>query len=150
LHTDIQRIHTAGSQLLALIDEMLAPDYLERAAAKAGFEAARKRIRHDILNLLNPILNYSEMWLEDADHFVEGLHADLELIHTAGQRCLALVDNVLQFSESGGDVDLDSSGTFQEMESVVARLFNPAPPQRERLCGRLLVADDNDINRDIL
>lgn len=151
LYSDMQRVHDAGTQLLAMIDEVLAPDYLEQAVATTGFDTTRSRIRHDILNKLNPILNYTELWLEDGDHFVEGLHADLLLIRTAGQRCLSLVDVVLQFSEAGREPGVESSQAFQQIEGVVARLFRPnAGPARERLRGRLLVADDNDINRDIL
>ena len=151
LYSDMQRIHDSGTQLLALIDEVLAPDYLERATAETGFEAAQSMIRHDFLNKLNPILNYTDMWIEDSEHFVEGLRADLVLIRTAAQRCHALVDAVLRFSESAEVGELEAPGAFREMESVVSRLFRAnAGPARERLRGRLLVADDNDINRDIL
>ena len=92
---DIARIRQAAEELKALIENVLAPAELD-TADEAEFQKLRSRIRHDMLNKLNPVINYSEMWIEDAaDYFLEEFLPDLEMLHTLGKRCFERIDTIL-------------------------------------------------------
>src|SRR5439155_22162648 len=82
---DLRKIHASGRRLREMIDEFLAPETLAGQEGDPAFKALQSRVRHDLFNALNPVLNYCEMWLEDAEEqFLQGFHTDLQRIHGQG------------------------------------------------------------------
>lgn len=144
---DIERIEHAGDELLELLEDVLRPDEESNSFSDQEFEIIRSRVRHDLLNKLNIIINYSEMWLEDQEHFVEGFKADLQLIYDSGKRCLALVDTILKFSEAK---ELTNDSQLDAVIPEIAEIISPDNSPEKRMQGRVLVADDSESNRDIL
>jgi class 3 adenylate cyclase len=151
---DLERIQRAGRALLALINEVLDPARL--AAGSAEDEAAAgARIRHDLRTPVNAILGYSEMLIEDAQ--ASGREAgvdDLERIRGAGQRLLAVIDDIVRLSTGAG-----SAVPGEERDPRVSTMIEQAVSslrsleEQERTAtggGRILVVDDNEVNRDIL
>jgi CheY-like chemotaxis protein/class 3 adenylate cyclase len=133
---DLRRIQESGRRLRQLAAEVFDPQKLPFAHSE-GFARLQSRVRHDMLNALNPIINYCEMWLEDAPQ--QGLArflGDLREIHAQGRRCLAVLDRVLK-----------SKGASGRETHVVAALPGPIPGAEG---GRFLVVDDEADNRDIL
>lgn len=141
---DMQKIRAAGDSLKALVNGVLVPS----GGPPVDEQTVRSRLRHDMLNELNPVINYSEMWLEEADEqFLSGFVPELKLIRNAGLRAAELVDNIL------ASWDIDSAEVAPEAGDLdhLTALFDF---QREAAIateqGHVLVVDDNDINRDIL
>jgi len=143
---DIERIGNAGDSLASLVNDILTPSTAEFGTMDE--ESLRSRLRHDMLNELNPVINYSEMWLEDADEmFLSGFVPELKLIHNAGLRLAELVDQIL------AAWDIDSTDIAKEVVDLdqLRSLFDyqkDSAIATEK--GHVLVVDDNDINRDIL
>jgi class 3 adenylate cyclase len=148
--SDLQLMQTAGHDLSLLIDEILSPTGLEAAAANGELDRVRSRMRHDMLNKLNPIVNYSEMWLEEAvSPPLAAAASDLELLHKLGKECIVTIDRILD----SWDVDTVDLADFNIglVTSAVDRMFGRQPRDAAAcVIGHVLVVDDNQINRDIL
>ena len=152
---DLQKIQDAGRTLLALINEILDPARLEGATSAADLEAAGARMRHDLRTPVNAILGYSEMLMEDAEEAGQGAQVDdLRRIHGAGEKLLALLDDLVRLSTAGG-----ATPTMEEHDTRVSTMIEQAVSSLRSLDqqdrkgtegGRILVVDDNDINRDML
>jgi adenylate cyclase len=146
---DVSQIRAAAIELRSMAERALNPSDPESLVQMQSADRQR-RVRHDLVNRLNPVINYSEMWLEDAaDCGLEPFVSDLTLIRSLGKRALALIDALLspeaQENSQGGGEPLD----LRAIEQTVARLTAAAPAQEIHL-GSILVVDDNEINRDIL
>ncbi|MBI3864108.1 MAG: response regulator [Planctomycetia bacterium] len=148
---DVKRLNGAAGELRGLIEGVLTPDRLDAARAAGDWQAVKSRIRHDMLNRLNPVINYSEMWLEEAGDFQLGAFVpDLELLCGMGKRCFALIDTIMDSWDIESTVTADVvAPELKRLEDMVSRVTReqvdrPVEP------GRLLIVDDNEINRDIL
>ncbi len=143
---DIEKIQAAGDALLVLVNQILAPAADEASALED--ETVRSRLRHDMLNELNAVVNYSEMWLEEADEqFLSGFLPELEMIHNSGRRCAELVDQIL------ASWDIESSTQAEQLPDLghlLAIFVHQQADDETSELGSILVVDDNDINRDIL
>jgi class 3 adenylate cyclase len=140
---DLRKIHEAGQKLIVLVQDALQPASFVEAGPE--FEPTRPhgKMRHDILNLLNPIINYCDMWLEDAEElFLQGFAGDLRTIRSYGERCAERIDRLFAARTPPGPDASSPEGCWEWENLNVARLA--VEP------GRLLIVDDNEVNRDIL
>lgn len=143
---DLKHIGEAAERMAEMVHERVTANQLDGDdESKDG----RSRLRHDLLNELNPITNYSEMWIEDAED--EGLQPDvhdLQIIRVEGDRCIRLVGRIL----SGDSIDAaeEDDDTVQTETIVESVLMDDAPAIDRNITGSVLVADDNDTNRVIL
>jgi class 3 adenylate cyclase len=154
-HSDLQKIQSAGRTLLTLINEILDPAHFRASDAGVDLEAAGARIRHDLRTPVNAILGYSEMLIEDAEASgQDGSVDDLKRIHGAGQKLLMLIDDLVRLSTGGGAPTLGEAGDARVstmIEQAVSSLRSLEEQDRkETEGGRILVVDDNDINRDMI
>jgi two-component system sensor histidine kinase/response regulator len=103
---------------------------------------------HDLRSPLNQIIGYSEILLEDAAGTKgEEPGSDLQNIHAAGHRILALLEeNFTSLPDSlpGTTLALVAPRTTQSPERRAGALQAPNAP------GLLLVVDDDAANRDVL
>lgn len=141
---DLQRIHGAGKRLLGVINDLFDP------AKSAGLQADRGLIHHEVRTPLNQIIGYAEMLQEEAqDRGDSKLLGDLRKIDQAARHLLRLVvEHLLP-----GD---DNAVLLQAAAPSGATTFlkrNAAPansPAAGPLTGALLLADDDEANRDML
>jgi hypothetical protein len=54
---DIERIHRAASDMLEFLNEILRPEQLPQDRSDHALEIMRSRVKHDVLNKLNPIFD---------------------------------------------------------------------------------------------
>lgn len=153
---DLQKIHVAGEQLLALVNDILDPAKIEVGLLDLDLETLGANLRYELRTPLNDVIGYSEMLLEDAeDAGKKEFLPDLRRIHTAAERFLALINDIVKFvkSEDGEiDTELKTSGTAAMAWDVV-RTIRPLEEDVTVTLedqGSLLVVDDNEMNRDLL
>src|SRR6266513_1308188 len=142
---DLDRIHSAGEQLLGIIDDLCDP-----VAHRKMDEAS---MHHEVRTPLNQVIGYAEMLQELAkDMGQDSFASDLQKVHTAARRLLDLI--VQNFAS----IELNSEAVGSELippkhHQAFAR--EPTAEQNKAAgaaiaTGSLLVVDDNELNRDML
>jgi CheY-like chemotaxis protein len=150
--SDLSKILDAGRSLLLLINQLLDPARIE---GKEGvdLDAFGAEMRHHLRTPVNAVIGYSEMLLEEPEGLDAEAQADLGKIHSAGNRLLSLIDDILKLSqmESGHiAVDVEASGLSTVIRDVVSTIETLDAARRPSDGGRVLVVDDNDVNCDML
>jgi class 3 adenylate cyclase len=152
LMRDIKKIHTAGGQLLALFNDALAPWKIETGKLDL------LGMKREMLAPLNAIVGYSEICQEEAAELGKPeVVSDLKRINQAGYNLHRL------FESEEFAVKIDVSGASGE--PGVAPHPPPVPampparpsssmeylgPSGAHYSGRLLVVDDDAINREMM
>lgn len=140
LAPDLDKIHAAGKDLLALVDESLAAAKTD--AGVVDLAALSEAVRTP----LNAVVGYSGMLQEDAVELGrEDLVADLRRIEEAGTQMLGLVLAVL-------DLGRGAAAPAPSPPPAIGGHAAPPLPSAEQLIGHgsLLVVDDDEANRDML
>ena len=145
---DLERIHTAGRRLLAVVNEL----FDETKAA--NYQANPSLLDHEVRTPLNQIIGYAEMLQEEAHERGQPTFAnDLQKIHAAARQLLQRV--VENFGSSTGE----ATGWTQTAPSGATTFVrrDPGAPRSRRPvgaspfeAGSLLVADDDAANREML
>jgi adenylate cyclase len=141
---DLQRIHTAGTALQDLLQNVLAHE---------GSVIDRAKLRHDLRTPMNAIKGYGEMLVEDATNAGhEVLVSDLMRLLTAVQGVLARIDALVDFTGQPPDRGVaarpaDDAGVAGTLRVIKAAGLDPA---RAAWRGHILIVDDNAANRDLL
>ena len=159
---DMRKLHDSARELRRLVEGVLSAPLVDGAASHDELQTSRSRARHDMLNKLNPVINYSEMWLEDAaSEGLAGFIPDLTLLRGMGKRCYGILDTIMEApgleklgrettgSQLLGSETAAATPDLARMEALVQRMTAHHASQSNQT-GRLLIVDDNDINRDIL
>jgi CheY-like chemotaxis protein len=155
LVADLRRIRAAGHQLLGLVNEMLEADTIEPGGL--DLEHFGATLRHQLRTPINAVIGYAEMLLEDAaEPGRADLRADLQKIHAAAERFLALIDDIVHFC--GVEVgrmrleleSTDTSAMLQVLAGTISSLEETDAGPRPADHGLVLVVDDNALNRDVL
>ena len=152
---DLANIQAAGKQLLKLISDLLDDETVESNQQGQGLEAFGAHVRHELRTPINTILGYCEMLTEDAEDLGEqNLLPDLTRIHTATERLLSLIDDIVKFSGEGvheEDFDLEhrqASALVRDAVATIPALVKDAA--RSLRQGTLLLVDDSEMNRDLI
>lgn len=158
---DIKKIHTCGNQLLSLATTILDPARLEVSQLEQNLDSFSASIRLEMLTPLSTVIGYCEMLLEEAnDSFIP----DLERIHTAAQRLLSMVNDIVNIAEeqlrvidekqlSTTDLILSSfTGTtlVQSAATTIRSLSEIQSSDAIAQSGEILVVDDNETNCELL
>ena len=149
---DLKRIHTAGGQLLALINDALAPWKIE--TGKIDFSGMRREMRTP----LNAVIGYAELCLDEARASSHAeLVKDLEKILRAAKNLLTLFESEdypdqIEIGDPTGDLGIAGEATLGAMTppalAVTPTDFGVSAPQLPN--ARLLAVDDDDMNREML
>jgi adenylate cyclase len=148
---DLKRIHNSGGQLLAIINDALAPWKIETGKLDiAGMQ-------RDMRSPLNAIIGYAELCLDEARNAggKDALLADLKKIHRAALHLHKLFEDETfpeQFKPSvlpAHDTPVPAVPSLSPSVAPhsAADLVAPSLPVR---AAKLLVVDDDDMNREML
>lgn len=141
---DLDRIHSAGERLLAVVNDLCDP--------VASRKIDERTMHHEVRTPLNQVIGYAEMLQEEArESAQDSFIPDLQKVHAAGQRLLELI------LENFTSAQLESG--WSENEIITFRRQQPPRIDRSENGDRvadsvetasLLVVDDNEPNRDML
>ena len=151
LRRDLSKIYHAGQELLTLVNNILDPTKIEAGPLNEDWETVGAQLRHELLTPISAILGYCEILLEDATQ-QESLLPDLQRIHTAATRFLALMNDVVNFAriEAGALVSSLPAATLAEVVTTIRPLATQVGKIAPTDYGPVLVVDDNEMNRDLL
>jgi adenylate cyclase len=148
---DLQKVHAAGQQLLGLINEQLAPTRV----ATGRFDLAE--FQRDGRTLLNLIVGYSELCEEYAVEVEQrSIGGDLRRIQTAAGNLLSLLSDTtflepLTRPRPAGVFSRMAPGKSTGTGTRSGRgKGDTGLTDAEGLVGRVLVVDDDEMNRDML
>jgi adenylate cyclase len=146
---DLQRIRAGGDFLLKLINQHLNEHPLPLA------EPDLHQLCHELRTPVNHIIGYSELLIEQcADINRPDLQPDLAKINTAAKTWLALMEEYLIGEGKHEEALLAPADHAVAEGSVLADSRNTAPvgpkPEVAATGGRLLLADDDAPNRELL
>jgi len=152
---DLKRIHTSGGQLVALINDALAPWKIE--TGKIDVESMRREMRTP----LNAIIGYAELCLDESTGpGKDELVADLKKIHRAALNLYHLFEDKTfptQFNVGAapGEVGIASQATIgtssiPSASPLVSGIADLASPQVLTAPARLLAVDDDPSNLEML
>lgn len=137
LRADLEHIHAAGYEMLAVVNDSKLEIDLENFGAN---------FRHAIRTMITTVVGYTEMLLEDAqDSTGETFVSDLMRIQSASKKLFSLIENFVNI----GNMDVGRKEEALEMPYVVPAIPDEAE-MPERVEGTILIVDDNEMNRDLL
>lgn len=149
---DLLRILSAAGSLQGLLADLLTGDGADLDVAK---------VRHDLRTPINAIKGYGEMLLEDAgDGGYAELVDDLTGVLAAADDMLRRIDELVSFASggqggaaargeglAGGALGLGQASTLAPLQDMLSpRAHAPGAI----LAGKILVVDDNGLNRDVI
>ena len=152
---DLKRIHTSGGQLVALVNDALAPWKIE--TGKIDVDSMRLEMRTP----LNAIIGYAELCLDESTApGQDELVADLKKIHRAALNLFHLFEDKAfptQFNVGAqpGDVGIAAQATLGSSStaptpSVVSHVVELASAQPLTVPAKLLAVDDDPTNLEML
>ncbi|MEO7413762.1 MAG: adenylate/guanylate cyclase domain-containing protein [Opitutaceae bacterium] len=143
---DLQRLAAAGGQILAILNEGLAPWKFE--AGKIDLAP----LRRSLLTILTSVLGYRDLCEETARaHHLDEAVSDLEKIGQAARHLRMMLDQDSFAERYALGTPLQSttgsgpSGTHSGSRATVSESTVPMPGS-----GHLLVVDDEPLNREML
>jgi class 3 adenylate cyclase len=112
---------------------------------------ARARLRHDLRTPIHQIIGYAELLEEEVrEAGQDKLVADLAKIRDAARAALAIIDQAVPPSPGPPRVFRESGPRPAPALEPTAPVAAPAAASPEPGTVRLLVVDDNELNRDML
>ncbi|GGC85539.1 adenylate/guanylate cyclase domain-containing protein [Chelatococcus reniformis] len=149
---DLVRILSAAGSLQGLLADLLSGE------GGDGLDVAK--VRHDLRTPINAIKGYGEMLLEDAaDGAYPELIDDLTGVLAAADDMLRRIDELVSFASGGqgaaGDLGAELAGGALGLGSAstlapLQDMLSPRPPGPGAHAGKILVVDDNGLNRDVI
>lgn len=152
---DLEKIHAAGEELLALVNDALASEKLLSDAVDVDIEKVAAELQYRLRTPTDAVFGYSELLLEDARAAGNmAAAADLEKIRTAARNFANAITDVISLSIVGAHrVEFDeksaAAGALVEQAVQTIRPLDENAPSLS-MGGLILVVDDSSVNRDIL
>ena len=153
---DLQEVHDAGKQLMAVVSEILDYEKVE-ARAVLDIEAIGADIHDAITASIIVAMGYAEILINEAtQRQADDLMSDLKKIYQASERLIFLVNNSSRMWH-GENWKMDSklstansTSILEDVETTIQILSEDTSVQHDDRGGSLLIVDDNELNRDLL
>ena len=124
--TDLQKIHTAGKEMLGLVNEILDPSNVEKDQFDLDWDSLEAKLSYTLRTPLNAVIGYSELLIENAEELrQETFIPDLQKIHSASETFLGLIKEIVNFSKIKAGImnaEVGSSETSDMVKGVVSTI----------------------------
>ena len=152
LHTDLKRIHTAGGQLVSLIQAALVPWKMETGQIDFA------QLRRDMRTPLNTVIGYAELCLDEAENAPFGeFITDCQRILQAARNLYTLFESEYypqQMAASPSPLAPNSLESNHRPPALsLAAPLDTTPDGMTHVplpLARILIVDDDELNRDML
>ena len=156
--SDMKRIVQSGHSLLGRVNALLDPALIDSGEIElSDMRALGEKIHLDLRSDINAVVGHSELLLEELEeeNADEDVRSDLIKIGESGRRLVDFINEIVEFVEvmsgqAGTKVGLietseEESDLFSSLRELAA-----LEPEEQHAPGRILVVDDNEMNRDVL
>lgn len=145
---DLDRMRASGRNLISLIESTLDETGLENRRTEADW----RQIIHDMRTPINHLVGFAEMLSEDADDDgCEPLKAELDQIREAARAWLSVMNSRLAWlRQKSAGASPNSDGSLIHLIKEDCRSKSISTDARPAETGRILVIDDDELNRDLL
>jgi serine phosphatase RsbU (regulator of sigma subunit)/ActR/RegA family two-component response regulator len=148
---DLSQIHAAGRELLELVNRILDPARVEAGKLDMDLAILATALHRELLTPAASVIGYTQGLLGDAgERGAADMAPDLEKILLAARRFLELIGDDVHFPRIQAGDTAAAAAEIQEAVRAVHPLVDDAPSSDEGGRGKLLVVDDNALNRDLL
>ena len=151
--SDLEKINSAGHEIVLHIDEIFNDDRLEKGAP-GQIRKFGEEIEVAIRIPLNSILGYTEMLMEDEHTEIKNFVDDLNKIHTSCQNLTTEIKSVIGTNLRNIEGQSEHAEEIGNL-SIIQEVMGSIKPikggeQKETSTGTVLVVDDNENNTDLL
>jgi len=149
--SDLSKIHSAGRQLLSIVNDILDSKKIESGQMNPDPEAIGDRLRLELITPLNAIIGFSEMLIEETQD-QEKLLSDIRKIDTAAKHFLTLLNDIVNFQKIRSGIVMSETQDNGDC-SMIREVVKTIHTQKNRAdikCGCILIVDDNEMNRFLL
>ncbi len=149
---DLKKIHAAGAELLARVNDILANEKVSSGELDADIEQLAANLQFQLRTPTDAVIGYSELLLEEARG--QGkiqVISDLEKIHASAHRFVDVINDIIKFSISADALaGIEQPTDAEKLVAQAVQTFQPQTEPTQMAGGDILVVDDNPTNRDIL
>ncbi len=154
---DLNKINALGEQLLELFDNIITTGENRGKRADDILGGLNAQTVHELRTPLNGIIGFSEILIEDfEDEMPEKSVTDFQKILSSAKDFLSFLDNIGKHKPAtinGLDLSSDASNRDEMIEATMdsmpqSELFQSSSDLPKK--SSILVADDNEVNRDLL
>jgi adenylate cyclase len=151
IESDLKQIRAGGRDLLSQIDRIISPDRWIDGGGAVDPVAFAAKAHAELRTPVTTILGYAELLVETCHERGRGeLVPDLDRIVAAARRVLESTAGIIQAGSGMAAESLDAAATAMTRDVLVRiRPVEPGVLSVEGE-GRILVVDDNAMNRDLL
>ncbi|MHB9074665.1 MAG: response regulator [Desulfobaccales bacterium] len=150
-------IHSAGQQLLEIIDDLLDPNKFASSDVVFNLASLVANLHYKVRIPINDVIGFSETLLENAaEQGRPDLIADLKKIQSAAEYVLSYINEIIDFSKidaglkKSGAEDAERLSLIDHVMLSLRGLAQDSAAVTGYESGSILVVDDNGINRDLL
>jgi adenylate cyclase len=150
-------IHSAGHQLLEIINDLLDPNKLSSGDIVFNLASLVANLHYKVRLPINDVIGVSETLLENAAE--QGrleIIADLKKIQSAAEYVVSYINEIIDFSKidaglkKAGAEDAERLALIDHVMLSLRGLAQDSAAVTGYEHGSILVVDDNGINRDLL
>lgn len=150
----LQGVHGTGQKLLNLVNEFLDPVRVEAGLLDVDLPTLRVAMLMNFEVPSDLVIKFSKAALLCAqDEGTSAVVADIEKILTAGEKFSYLINEVAELDQESAADHWQSKEKALAMQrhaaETLARLES-REKKRDAYVGKILVVDDNEVNRDVL
>ncbi len=154
---NLNLIHSAGHQLLEIINDLLDPDKCASGDIVFNLASLVANLHYKVRLPINDVIGFSETLLENAAE--QGrleIIADLKKIQSAAEYVVSYINEIIDFGKidaglkKAGAADAERLALVDHVMLSLRGLTQDSAAVTGYERGSILVVDDNGINRDLL
>ena len=144
---EINKIVNSSNSLIEEINKVTSDEALNLKDDQV--QDFQKKTRHDLRNIVNIILGYSEMILEDLDQTHQN-YIDIQNLLEETKKFNNNLETLVKFNASQDEIIIDSQES--EILNKLVSMIKPLSEKQDenKILGKILIVDDNKSNCEMV